>query len=762
MSSKLRLLSVLLIACLLVVPIFGSAASTRNTSSTNTSALLEYTASDIRSCRYTQYSQSNGETPNRLEDLTGFEEKMSNANLSVYYCEETEGIRILNKKTGYVWGGLKEEKPDNMNKRWSAMANSVLTMEYLDANLQTRTISSGSDNVQNTWKWTDSSATCKVNCKKLGIRLSFEIQLTEEGISVFVDGDSIEETGEYKLQSVWILPFLGCVEQDEIDGYMFIPDGSGALIRYRKSGNYTAAYEQRIYGTDASIEGYSTPGDLLAKRSNDYLVDPYGITMPVFGIAHGTDENAFLGVVEDGATYATMYASPAGLIVDYFWTGIRFDYRDVYSFPVNKSGKTITTTQDQPREMDCRISYYLLDGEQANYSGMAVRYRTLLEQSGVLSGQERQDASVPLYLHVMAADVKESLLWNTYQKLTTVSDAMNIVSSLAQAGITNLTFAYEGWQRGGISGSDYGTTKFDTRLGSMEELKALSAEIESDGGRFYLHFDPVGFNQDQTSIGGTAALNIVNGYSRRTRANSALMYPTEYFAHPDKVTNTIDNIAQKYSEFGLSVEDVGNMAYGDYARGHIFSRQETVDHYIEAMERLNQKVALQMPNQYMWRYASDYLNMPVQNSQYMFETDSVPFLQMVLKGRIDYYAPYTNLGYSTQNSVLKMIEYGAYPSFMLMSATNETLMNTPLADYFSLNYENWEAVIREVYQQVNDALKNVEGASILRHNAVAAGVMCIVYDNGVSIYVNYTDSEFTADNGVKVPAGSYALYGNVK
>ena len=87
---------------------------------------------DIYSCRYTGTEPENPKTPNLLGDLSGFELKIENEYLAVYYREVNDGIRILNKSNGYVWGGLSSDEPENMNTGWSLMANSMLTIDYYD------------------------------------------------------------------------------------------------------------------------------------------------------------------------------------------------------------------------------------------------------------------------------------------------------------------------------------------------------------------------------------------------------------------------------------------------------------------------------------------------------------------------------------------------------------------------------------------------------------------------------------------------------
>lgn len=712
---------------------------------------------DISSCRYTQMEPDERKTPNLLEDLSGFELKMENDRLAVYFRQETNGIRILNKATGYVWGGVAADKAENLNRSWSAMANSLLTIDYLDDGMQSRRLSLGSEGVSVEYSWGEQAATGRAEFQDISISFSFTLSLSEESLTVSISRESIEEGGKYKLKSVWLLPFLGTVEQDAVTGYMFIPDGSGALIRYSPSAQYVSAYDERIYGKDVSVNEMSIAGDLLAKRNNDYLTDVPRITMPVYGAVHGAEKDAYLAVVDSGALYASVYASPAGYVTDYNWTGIRFDYRNVYSIPMNRSGKAIITTQDAPEDFDAAISFYFLEGEDADYTGMAKMYRRLLLEDGYLSGQEREDTDIPLYLKIMGGEVEESLIFNGYQRLTTVEDLRGIVSDLAESGISNLSVSYAGWLKGGLSGSRFGQTGLDGKLGSMNDLDSLQQEIMDRGGRLFLSVDPITFNQDQARAASLAALRITKTFSSFTRNNSALMYPTEYYARPSSVVEYIENLYGRYAGFGLEFQTIGNTVYGDYTRGASQTRAETMEMFLSLLSQRPEGTALSNPNLYLWNQTSEYLDTPVQNSQYIFETDSVPFLEIVLKGSVDYYAPFANQGFYTQDSILKMIEYGTYPSFILMAEENDQLIKTPLSDYFSLNYGDWKPVIQEVYNAVNQALRSVEGCSMENHQAIAEGVIAVEYSNGVTIYVNYTAADYTLETGGSVAAHSYLV-----
>ena len=202
---------------------------------------------------------------------------------------------------------------------------------------------------------------------------------------------------------------------------------------------------------------------------------------------------------------------------------------------------------------------------------------------------------------------------------------------------------------------------------------------------------------------------------------------------------------KKYN-FSFCFENLGTKLYADYSRDKNLSRNQTKQVF-QKVAKLSESSAYFKPNDYMWQSTAEYFDIPMVNSQYLYETDTVPFLQMVLKGSIDYYAPYANLGFYNQASILKMIEFATYPSVILMGEDNYALHNTGLEYYFSLNYNSWENVIGDMYSEISSALSKVEGASMTEHKVLSDGVILTSYSNGVKILVNYNSKNAITDYG---------------
>jgi hypothetical protein len=151
-------------------------------------------------------------------------------------------------------------------------------------------------------------------------------------------------------------------------------------------------------------------------------------------------------------------------------------------------------------------------------------------------------------------------------------------------------------------------------------------------------------------------------------------------------------------------------------------------------------------------------DMPMYSSQYMFSTDTVPFVQIVLHGYRDYFAPNFNYNASPREYLLRMVEFGAYPSFHLMHEPSWKLKNTLSKNLFTSYFEDWRSDIKVTYDKANAALKKVQDASIEQRNMLNWGVVEVVYSNGVKIIVNYSAKDIQHE-GRTIPQMGFAVIG---
>ena len=78
------------------------------------------------------------------------------------------------------------------------------------------------------------------------------------------NGDSYMVTG------ITVLPYFTSVKYNEEQGYMVIPDGSGAIMNFDNGKSNYTAYSKRIYSTDLSFTSYT-----LTTSTNDLMFPMY-------------------------------------------------------------------------------------------------------------------------------------------------------------------------------------------------------------------------------------------------------------------------------------------------------------------------------------------------------------------------------------------------------------------------------------------------------------------------------------------------------
>lgn len=756
-EKKFRKISFLVVSLLLVGSVVVSGAQ-RGTDSTQPAyGSIDTTMYEVQTNRHTQYVVA--EEAKCLLTTEGFEEKINNGTLSVWYSEDLEALRVVDLRSGYVWGCIDDLDEYGLNKNWTKRATSMCYITYFNLEGKEESCALSDTAFKTKYKWTKDGFSCEVSAKKLKLSFIFTMKVSEDKLTFAMSDETIKEEGKSKLGQISFMNFFGSVYEDSVPGYVLIPDGSGALIRFQKTTAYQSGYSRKVYGSDLAIDKDTTLNNLNGNRTDDYATEENQLSLPLWGVVHGEGRNGFLATVDSGELYTVINAIPAGAVnqtVGFTRAYADFVYRSEYNKRVSNS-KVVTQPQEELNTVNPQLTYTFLTGEKADYSGMAETYRQQLLDKGLLPENDMEtDGDISLLVHVAGSEVQEGFLWNGLAELTTAEDVEGMLQHLNEKGITNISMLLSGWNKGGYHGGAYGDFSFEKAVGSESEIQALRDLVEDNGGKFALVLNLMKANEDQIQINQEAALNATLDTMTESIPNKSLMYMDSYYLRHSRITQNMEKAFTKLDGFDLLFEDTGKYLYSDYTIGDELTRDKVAASFTGTLEKANQDILLDAENLYLLKYASELVDVPVSCSQYVYETDSVPFLQMVIRGSVCYYAPYSNQGFYSNASILKMIEYGAYPSFMVMEADNFSLNDTPLENHFSLNFYDWEERIENVYTKVNDALKAVKAAAIVEHDTIAEGVYCTTYDNGVHIYVNYNNEDYVTEEGITIPAGGYA------
>ncbi|MBW7459966.1 hypothetical protein K0U00_38490, partial [Paenibacillus sepulcri] len=267
-------------------------------------------------------------------------------------------------------------------------------------------------------------------------------------VQVTIEGDYVqtkivrEGIKEDHLGLIWIrlFPFFGAVHTDGREGYMLIPDGTGALIKFKDNTlNVNKVYDESVYGADMVYNG-------LDNNRNP-------VAMPVFGMK--SDDKGFVAVLHEGEEYANIVASPAGVFSGYNWIAPQMNYRSSFLQYTRRNNAEDTGFVDFNKDelfgSDRVVRYYILGKGSTDYVGMAARYRQYLMEEKGLAKTEAGKSGVPLHVTVIGGDQEKGTLTNRYIKGTTTLEAEQMLKSLHDKGIGNMSVTYSGWQQGGYS-----------------------------------------------------------------------------------------------------------------------------------------------------------------------------------------------------------------------------------------------------------------------------------------------------------------------
>ena len=775
----------------------------------------------VRAQAYVATSRDTKTVPERAEyepeDYEEYELLLETGTVKYYWREDRDVLAVVDKQTGYyvktgadlpfsgdVKDAMKalekagaspeeilaaaESYPDDLNSTYVGIANSLITLEYYDSD-KIKYISSASEkDAESTLSKVEEGRYClDIRFRKPEVGMKVYITLGEESVDYYIPCGEMEGEGLNSLAAIDITPFLGAsggrmnvmnpetLEWEKKDsyrvpGYVLVPDGCGSLIRFVDNTSVFNAYEGDVYGKDYATEtNYS-----FAYYDDVPVKDP---VMPVFGIAHGDGQMAFAAWANQGAEYMDIIVNPDGTkATTYTWAYPRFELNVNYYQLYDEQGSGFFKQMDEIYHYDIHMTYAFLFGDgsdgtaSADYTGMARVYREFLLNRGELTLPEQGGGvDIPIRLDFIMADSKSGIVGNTQVEMTSVEDVEEILDQVMAKGITNISSGLIGWQKGGESLSKPYKLKFSGAIGSKRDFKRLIQDFGERGVDVSLSRNTVSVNKEMVSYYNTAVKCISNWYLSIDK--SAILpenVPESLFSYatPEKTAEWTKLLAERTSDFSasLTLAEMPHVLTSHWSRdGVVTSLTESVELYRNTLEEIRQetKLNLENPNSYLWKYTDRYLQAPVGSSQFIFETDTVPFLQMVLHGTMEMYAPYANFSFYTQDCILRMIDYNVYPSFILSKEPSYKLGDTFSANYYSTEYALYEDLIGTVYGQINQILSQVWDFDWTDRAVPEDGVVINTYRRGGEtryVIVNYTENEVTYQ-GTTVAPQSAAVAG---
>ena len=681
-------------------------------------------------------------------------------NYDLLMNEENLSFEIYDKNLDLTYYSGRRVDDDGINSQtWTTFLSEGLTVGYFKDNRiiqRSYTTLKGSTN----FTYSPNGVKMKINLKDIGVELEMHLHLSDDGVlSIDIPGDKIVEKKKTEAVLTHIIPYP-CFASSyglQDDGYIFIPDGAGALINLGQDTIATKQYSERVYGDDIGILGHN--GVLRNASTNPLKM----VAMPVYGINY-EDAGGMLSIINKGKEYASINASVKGIDrINYNYAYTQFYLREQYFKYVDKEGNGSITLLENPYVYDINLKIHLLE-PKTNIAKMAQIYREYLINNNLLTKNISTNEEISMRLQFLMSENKPNIFGNAETTTSKVTSLQEYVDELYKNNVKNINVSALGYQKGGFSNPHYSRFSLSKNNNASHYLDLKNT---LDNGSLSFAFDYGLIYQEARGYSPNDIAKTISNQEIYTF--DKLTYPNEQNLEKRVLLN-IAKIKEKFSldekelqkqidqDVQIDISDLSNILYSSHF-AYSASRKEVQNDYVALLKEANVKVNLSMPNDYMLSRANSVIDTDLDNSGFYIGFESVPFYQMVLSGYLNMYSKPLNLNYNRQ-SILKLIDYNVYPNFLLTEEDAIELFNTNSEYLFSSQMNQWQDKVILTYQEINNVLKHFQDTFVLNRIKLATGVYMTSYNNGFSLIVNYQKKPFTYD-GKEVLAEGYLIIENV-
>lgn len=712
----------------------------------------------------------------------GYKAIASSGGITMYYEAEDANFYLRNDETGKEWHSTFETmiKDDKLSKGLvKTVTRSQMVISYIsEAEKSTleyaRELNTRSDCIGESIEGVRDCVQVKEIPNGIEVTYIFPaIGATVPARYTLVDGkfyaavliEGIKEEGvvndtgvkdEFMIVDINLLPAFGGGHtgrtaedklKDNDTGYLFVPDGSGALIDFNSS-LQDAAYKGMVYGEEMSI----VPEERFTYTES--------IRLPVFGtVVTKGEQDALMGVITQGDMTASI-----SVINGHSKCGLNavspiFHYRVMQSqYNLFNKRKVNDISEPTNTSKTYEVCYSMLSGDKANYIGMAEEYRNYL-----FKNTQSKVTKPTFHLNAVGAfEQPASFLglipYTDAISLTTYEQATEIAESLKKLGITDITLRYTGWNNDGIENVTIpkGATPIGV-LGGKKGLKKLQEYATKENIALYPETDLITFQKNGSGVSiNKHAIRSVFGkttyrvkYMLSTTVKelgsdvTALLSPEQFETVGGRyLTSLKDN---GFDAVNLST--LGNYCYSNFYVKNQQYRSKFGEYVVAMLKSYSEagvKMGFSNANAYVLPYASIVTDVPTSSSGYDLFSRDVPFYQAVLHG----YVPYTTEALAQtadpEAAYLAAVETGTELSYVGIYEESSVLFDTAYDYLYGSNYKLWQEKAAAQYKKYMPLLKKTCKATIVAHEQVEGyDAYITTYSDGTQVVVNYTDETIT-------------------
>ncbi|MBR3974338.1 MAG: hypothetical protein IKJ88_00595 [Clostridia bacterium] len=494
------------------------------------------------------------------------------------------------------------------------------------------------------------------------------------------------------------------VSDDLTEDFILVPDGCGAVMYTAMQDETTESLEFEVYGNENNT----------AQR--EAVIGAYGIKKA---------DAAFVAVVENGEAIATIKANRDTANAD--------KVNNVYAdFAINPSFETSSRLYYSDKfDGEISVRYRFMSGSEANYISMAASCREALIRNGTLSSKSVSSNELGLNISLIG-----SVDGSSSKKMTDFEGAQDILSVLKAKGINNVNLIFNAMFSGGLNQQKASSAKILKTLGGNSGFEQLCEYAKKQrfnvfAGVNILTASDLSSSEKAKGLDGNKIKYSVSNPLAQQSGKS--VYTLNVLAADYVEQNIIDlmNSTKNLDFAGFCINDAANLLYGD-ASFDSTDVMKLLSENISALATQN-RLMLSGANFYALKSASMLVDVPFYTQYAPTEAyNAVPFVMAILHSTVEYSGKAANICSVPKLEMLKCIEYGGVPHFMLVYDSSSQLY-----------YANSVNEIVDFVLRANKDLTDLTSARITAHYSVEDGLFCTSYDNGAVVYVNYNNYSVT-------------------
>ena len=534
---------------------------------------------------------------------------------------------------------------------------------------------------------------------------------------------------------------------------------------YEISGEHQESVRLPVYGI---VENYANVEQKLVETPKEPYYDIFGnyvdweVERTVSKI-FDYENKGFFAIIEEGEALASISTETGGATCKYdnVKTTITPRQRDTYDIADAISGAgsamwTVTSKRKYTGNYTLRFtmlndpefaekkelnisgaSYY-----ETTYMGMVNACRDYMEEKGILTRLTKDDVKedIPLYIEAFGtATTQEKILSfpvEVQTPLTTFEDLKAMTEQLNAEGIENINYRLTGFFNGGLWATLPYNVEVEDNVGGEEGYKDFLSYASSKGIGVYPDFDFVwadaaentiftGLNRRQhlvkTMNTKYANMREYDPLFQQYMRSYMLAITPAYFEH---FYDTFTENFKALNPTGISVSTLGEYLNSDFDKKDPYNREDNKDYTVELLARIKEEygdVMTDAGNYYSLPYVSHILNVPLDSSEYLNTSETIPFMGMVLHGYVNFAGMAMNNAGDMNYQILKAIENGAGMYFQLSYQNTEKLKtNGDFSKYYSIDFDIWFEDLVAAYNRLNDAIADLQTKLIVDHEFVAA------------------------------------------